>query len=621
MLLYPRHSSPLGCFMKRGCLYATILLIVVSFSAAALADDTKISPDLRGYTSTTKIPVIVQFSSSPQVSCSSLLGILNCLTNTILNLGGELLADLPLVNGVLAQLDGDQIVNLSNNASVTYISPDRPLGTLSNDAAAAINASAAWKSNYTGSGIGVALIDSGVNSHRDLNTTGLLQLSRVVYNQSFVPGNSSTADQYGHGTHIAGLIAGNGASSTGLVYSKTFKGIAPNAKIINLRVLDQNGTATDSTVIAAIQKAISLKSTYNIRVINLSLGRGVFESYKLDPLCQAVENAWQNGIVVVVAAGNFGRYQPTDGYATVTSPGNDPYALTVGSMKPMDTATRTDDLIASYSSKGPTLIDHIVKPDIVAPGNLLISTETSNTALYSAEPSNLVPWSYYMYGGSSSPSTSYFTLSGTSMATGVVSGAIADLLQAHPGLTPDQVKARLMKSASKTFPQSSSVYDPSTGITYTSHYDIFTIGAGYLDLAAALANTDLATGTAMSPTAVYDSNTGNVFLTHDSSTVWGSSTTWAAPSVYGSSVFVSSASNFMWGSTTTSGSNFMWGASVLSGSNFMWGASSSSGFGTIWSSNFMWGASGSSGSNFMWGAGGTSGSNFMWGAGTSLGEN
>lgn len=607
--------------MKRGCIYATIMLIVVSFSGGAWADDTKISPDLLGYNSTTKTNVIVQFNSSPQASCGGLLGIVGCVVNTVLELGGNILSDLPLVNGVLAQLDGNGIVNLSNDPNVAYISPDRPLGTLSNDAGAAINASAAWRSNYTGSGIGVALIDSGVNSHRDLNTTGLLQLPRVVYNQSFVPGNSSAADQYGHGTHIAGLIAGNGASSTGLLYSKTFKGIAPNAKIINLRVLDQNGTATDSTVIAAIQKAISLKSTYNIRVINLSLGRGVFENYKLDPLCQAVENAWQQGIVVVVAAGNFGRYQATDGYATVTSPGNDPYVITVGSMKPMDTATRTDDLIASYSSKGPTLIDHIVKPDIVAPGNLLISTETSNTALYSAEPSNLVPWSYYVYGGSSNPSTSYFTLSGTSMATGVVSGAVADLLQAHSSLTPDQVKARLMKSASKTFPQSSSVYDPSTGITYTSHYDIFTVGAGYLDMAAALANTDLATGTAMSPTAVYDAKTGNVFLTRDSSTVWGSSTTWAAPSVYGSNVFMSSASNFMWGATTTSGSNFMWGASVLSGSNFMWGASSSSGFDTIWSNNFMWGASGTSGTNFMWGAGGTSGSNFMWGAATSLGEN
>jgi len=259
-------------------------------------------------------------------------------------------------------------------------------------------------------------------------------------------------------------------------------------------VLDANGAATDSQVIAAISQAVSLKSKYNIRVMNLSLGRAVYESYKLDPLCQAVEKAWKNGIVVVVAAGNNGRYQPTSGYATVTSPGNDPYVITVGAMKPMGTPQRADDLIASYSSKGPTLIDHVVKPDIVAPGNLLVSTETPGTTLYATETNNLVPYNYYVHGGGSSPSAYYFTLSGTSMATGVVSGAVADLLQAQPRLTPDQVKARLMKTAYKAFPQSSSVYDPTTGITYTSQYDVFTVGAGYLDIAAALASTDLASG-------------------------------------------------------------------------------------------------------------------------------
>ena len=103
-----------------------------------------------------------------------------------------------------------------------------------------------------------------------------------------MPGNSSPNDQYGHGTHIAGLIAGDGLSSTGPLYTKTFKGIAPDAKIVNLRVLDANGAATDSAVIAAINQAIALKSKYNIRVINLSMGRAVYESYKLDPVCQAV---------------------------------------------------------------------------------------------------------------------------------------------------------------------------------------------------------------------------------------------------------------------------------------------------------------------------------------------
>src|SRR6202035_4193551 len=181
--------------------------------------------------------------------------------------------------------------------------------------------------------------------------------------------------------------------------------------IINLRVLNASGGATDSQVIAAINQAISLKSKYNIRVINLSLGRAVYETYKLDPLCQAVEKAWRNGIVVVVAAGNNGRYLPTSGYGTVTAPGNDPYVITVGAMKPMGTPERTDDLIASYSSKGPTLIDHVVKPDVVAPGNLVVATETSNTTLYNTELDNRVPYSAYIYGGSASPSKFYFELS------------------------------------------------------------------------------------------------------------------------------------------------------------------------------------------------------------------
>jgi serine protease AprX len=584
--------------MKRNCI---LLLLVLAAPLTMLADTSKIAPDLQSSAYTGQTQVVIQYAPGTQVTCSGLLGLVDCLVNDVVKLGGTVLGQLPLVNGVVALLDHNGIVSLSNQSNVVYISKDRSLTPFFDNAAPAVNASAAWQSNYVGYGIGVALIDSGVNSHLDLATTGLLPLSRVVYNQSFVPGDSSAADPYGHGTHIAGLVAGNGASSTGPLYSQTFKGIAPGSQIVNLRVLDAKGSATDSTVIAAISRAIALKSTYNIRVINLSLGRAVYESYKLDPLCIAVEKAWKNGIVVVVAAGNNGRYLPTSGYATVTSPGNDPYVLTVGSMKPMGTPQRADDLIASYSSKGPTMIDHVVKPDIVAPGNLLVSTETSTTALYNTETSNLVPYSAYVYGGSSSPSKAYFELSGTSMATGVVSGIVADLLQAHPAMTPDQVKARLMQTASKSFPTSSSVYDATTGITYTSQYDIFTVGAGYVDMAAALANTELSSGTAMSPTAVYNSTTGYVTLTSDASAVWGTSQAWSGPAVWGSTQFVGG-SAIMWGANTTSGSAIMWGASGLSGSAIMWGASNSSGFSTIWSDAIMWGASGQWANAIMWGA-------------------
>src|SRR5271166_3914958 len=245
--------------------------------------------------------------------------------------------------------------------------------------------------------------------------------------------------------------------------------------------------------------------------MNISLGRPVFESYTVDPLCQAVEAAWQAGIVVVVAAGNDGRDNSfhTNGYGTIGAPGNDPYVITVGAMKPEGTPQRADDLIASYSSKGPTAVDHIVKPDLVAPGNLVVSTLSSTAAsIYTLFPQDQVPMNYYSTSGGTTPSSVYYTLSGTSMATPVVSGAAALLLQQNPSLTPDQVKATLMLTASKTFPASSQATDPTTGMVYTSYYDIFTIGAGYLDIGAALANTETFSGTANSPVAVFDPISG-----------------------------------------------------------------------------------------------------------------
>ena len=191
------------------------------------------------------------------------------------------------------------------------------------------------------------------------------------------------------------MIGGTGTSSgTANGYAATYAGMAPNVNLINLRVLDQNGSGTDSQVIAAIQQAIALKSTYNIRVISMSLGRPVFESYTLDPVDQAVEAAWKAGIVVVVAAGNNGRSGAAHGFATIGVPANDPAVITVGATMTLDTATRVDDKIASYSSKGPTVLDHIVKPDLVAPGNRLVSLRVAGSTLdttypqYEVGPSN-----------------------------------------------------------------------------------------------------------------------------------------------------------------------------------------------------------------------------------------
>jgi serine protease AprX len=544
---------------------------VILAATAAFAGPRRISKDLQNQSSAQWVKVIVQYRVRPS---QAQLG-------RMIVRGATLQLSLPLINGGVFTVPSNSLAALAKDSDVAYISLDRTVwatATATDFYDQAVLAPYGWSKNLGGSGIGIAVIDSGINAGKDF-TLSKATGSRIVYNQNFASGPNTVADLYGHGTHVAGIVAGNGTNSRGTTFRKTFMGIADNVNLINLRVLDQNGAGSDSAVIAAIQKAISLKSKYNIRVINLSLGRPVYESSKLDPLCQAVEAAWKAGIVVVVAAGNEGRNDSvgTQGYGTIAAPGNDPYAITVGAMKPMGTATRADDLIASYSSKGPTLFDHIVKPDIVAPGNMVISVLASSTAtLVRAAPENIVASS--SYSTNAKGAASYFTLSGTSMAAPVVSGAVALLLQKNSSLTPDQVKARLMKSAYKTFPRYSTAKDPTTGKTYTSQYDIFTVGAGYLDIQEALSSTDLAPanfGSAKSPAVARDKSK-NVYLVTGSSVLWGRSLMWGTSVVWGTSV--------LWGTSAT-------GESVLWGSSAPWGSGGDNGYSVLWGTSVVWGTS------------------------------
>jgi serine protease AprX len=526
----------------------------------------KVAKDIDRHNPKALIDVIVQFKVTPTAEHYQRMSARGAVLKTKLHTIKAATFRIPV--SALAKLEKDPVV--------VYVSPDRRVQLSSYESfTSAVEADvAAQQYGFDGTGVGIAVIDSGVADHADFHTaTG----TRVVHSESLIPGVTSAVDAYGHGTHVSGILGGNGsASGAGSGYAKQITGMAPNVNIINLRVLDQNGAGTDSQVIAAIQRAIQLQTKYNIRVINLSLGRPVFESYTLDPLCQAVEQAWAAGIVVVVAAGNDGRDNSmgTRGFATIDAPGNDPAVITVGATRTMGTATRVDDAIASYSSKGPTLLDHIVKPDIVAPGNRIGSLIVKNSTLDTAYPAlEIAPTG-------SCPTTScptqYFRLSGTSMATPVVSGAVALMVQADSTLTPDTVKARIMKTAWKGFGVYTTSYDVFNN-PYNNQYDIFTYGAGYLDIDAALGDTDVANGVALSPTAVYNSANNTVTIVNTSSVTWGSSVIWGSSVVWGNSV--------IWGSSVLSANSIVWGSSVV------WGTSVDTGFSVVWGSSIVWGSS------------------------------
>jgi serine protease AprX len=529
----------------------------------------KFAPDLapiaarahHGAKASETVKVIVQYKQVPQVEQEG----------RAQRMGARLNHRLHMVKGIALTIPVNSLPALEADPDVLSVSIDHPMKELDDTSDLATGMNAAWNLGYTGAGIGVAVIDSGINdSHPDLWNSAETQ-SRVVYHQDFTGtanSNSSGAmyDLYGHGTHVAGIIGGNGYLSSG-----NYAGVAKGVNFVDLRALDLNGSGSDSTVIAAIQEAIALQSTYNIRVINLSLGRGIFVSYTQDPLCQAVESAWKAGIVVVVAAGNYGRVSAngSNGFGTITAPGNDPYVITVGAMKSNGSTSPAAETLASYSSKGPTTYDHVVKPDIVAPGNDIVSLAAPGATLEADYPAELVT--------GNDGNNDYFTLSGTSMATPLVAAAAALLLQQNSALTPDQVKARLMKSTYKAFPVSSVAWVPHLSQNFTDFYDLLSVGAGLVDMQNAVVNTDLApatVGSALSPSLAYNSSTGVVSLVEGNgsvaagSIVWGSSIVWGTSIVWGSNV---SGSSVVWGSSLP------WNDNLLSAFSIVWGSSTGTG--------------------------------------------
>lgn len=375
-------------------------------------------------------------------------------------LDGRSIRSLPLINGIAVDLPNASLAVLAESAAVDHLSLDRAIAGAVDQTGATVGAPLVRQElGVDGSGIGVAVIDSGVTSWHDDLADPTLGAERVDRFVDFVNGRTVPYDDYGHGTHVAGIVAGDGYDSSG---GRT--GIAPGAHIIALKVLDGTGAGSISNVISAIDYAVQHRDELNIRVINLSVAAGVYESYNEDPLTLAARQAVSAGIVVVVAAGNNGRGATgTTQYAGVTAPGNAPWVLTVGASSHMGTADRSDDTMAAFSSRGPGQIDYGAKPDLVAPGVGIESLSNPNSYMYSADAA------YLLSGTVATPPLPYLSLTGTSMATPVVSGTVALMLQANPSLTPNEVKA-ILQYTSQQYPG----------------YDSLTEGAGFLNTKGAV---------------------------------------------------------------------------------------------------------------------------------------
>jgi len=335
----------------------------------------------------------------------------------------------PIAHGVSAVLSPAWIAHFAADPNIVRVVYDAPVRLSDTPYSASqlvslypdiLDASPLWSNTWaplTGNGIGVAVIDSGVQAVPDLG-------SRILVNLNFNPNVTTANDDFGHGTAIAGIIGGNGTASGG-----QYIGMAPQVNLLNLRVNDGTGAAPASAIMNAIVWAVNNRAAYNIRVINLSLVSTYAESYHTSALDAAVEFAWLKGIAVVVAAGNSGPN------TMLYAPANDPYVITVGATDDHNTPNPNYETVATFSGYGVTQ-DGFSKPDLVAPGRYIVSNLATGSAFALNYPT-------YQVG------TQYIQLAGTSMSAAEVSGSSALYLEAHPGTQPAQLKAVLMATAHK----------------------------------------------------------------------------------------------------------------------------------------------------------------------------
>jgi serine protease AprX len=454
----------------------------------------------------------------------------------------------------------------------------------------------------TGRNVGVAIIDSGLELSEDFDR-------RRVDFWDFTRGGRRWLpyDDYGHGTHIAGLIA------SAAVSHPDYGGVAPNVNLKIFKVLDRDGRGRTSQVLSAMEFIIAHHERLGIDIINLSLGHPVFESAATDPLVQVVELAVRHGITVVVAAGNNGQNPETGevGYAGINSPGNAPSAITAGAADTGHTVPRDDDTVAPFSSRGPTWYDGFLKPDVVAPGVALVSNISRRGTLATEYPGLLID-------------PHYASLSGTSMASAVTTGLVAVIKSANPPLTPNAIKGVLQFTAT-----------PLVGPT-GAQYDLLTQGAGEingdgaLQLARAI-DTTVPVGESWANLAALHPYVSTVF--GHTAGCWFENIVWGSYVVMGDvlgyhtaawynivwgSAFLRGDDNIVWGSSFSwDGDNIVWGSSILWHDNIVWGswAFDNIVWGSSWFDNIVWGSSllgYRSGDNIVWGS--WAFDNIVWGS-------
>ncbi len=356
-------------------------------------------------------------------------------------LGGTVGRRLGIIGGFSASVPAGALSRLRASGAVVSVSPNRALAPQSASYAADYDpgsdgysmgsitqltgARAWWSAGYTGRGVDVAMVDSGVAPVAGLNGSGKIVDGPDLSLESQAP-NLRYLDTYGHGTFMAGLIAGRDGTPSAGAPASTYLGMAPDARIVSVKVATADGGTDVCTVIAAIDWIVQHRTDngLNIRVINLSYGTNSLQGYEADPLAYAVEQAWKRGIVVVAAAGNTG-FQKGKGAPGLADPAFDPYAIAAAASDTMGTQDVKDDAVASFSAS--SCGGKCKKPDLTSPGSHMQGLRVPNSFIDANHPEG------YLSGR-------YFRGSGTSESTAITTGAIALVLQKYPGLSPDQVK-------------------------------------------------------------------------------------------------------------------------------------------------------------------------------------